>query len=115
MNTHTHSELDAQPSRPPRALHVAALPFPTYQGTQAAISAMLAASSRIDPGTALFTYATAGYAASSALAVHRVRDRPRVRSLLSGPSLGKLLLDARMLFELSDLTRRLRPRVIVAH
>ena len=115
MNIYSGSELDSETVTPPRALHVAALPFPTYQGTQAAISAMLAATSRVDPGTALFTYATSGYASSSEFAVHRLSDRPRVRSLRSGPSLGKLVLDARMLFELQDLTRKLQPRVIVAH
>lgn len=99
----------------PRALHVAALPFPTYQGTQAAIHAMMEAETRVQPGTALFAYAAAGYQARGEYAVHRVGDLPKVRSLRSGPSIGKLALDTRMLFELRALVRRLRPRVIVAH
>jgi glycosyltransferase involved in cell wall biosynthesis len=115
MSTHVPTETLPSPSLPPRALHVAALPFPTYQGTQAAIRAMLDAASRVDPNAALFTYATEGYASSTTFAVHRVGDLPRVRSLRSGPSLGKLVLDARMLFELRALVRKLRPRVIVAH
>lgn len=98
-----------------RALHVAALPFPTYQGTQAAITSMLEASSG---RAALFTYASEGYAYTPSFQLHRTGGVPTlrsVRSLRSGPSLGKLLLDARMLFELHALTRRLRPRVVVAH
>jgi glycosyltransferase involved in cell wall biosynthesis len=115
MTGHIETELQLDAVRPPRALHVAALPFPTYQGTQAAIRAMLDATRRVDPEAALFTYATEGYATSTRFAVHRVGDLPRLRSLRSGPSLGKLVLDARMLFELRALTRKLRPRVIVAH
>jgi glycosyltransferase involved in cell wall biosynthesis len=115
MSSHFESEPKPELIRPPRALHVAALPFPTYQGTQAAIRAMLDASSRIDPDAALFTYATEGYSIAPEFAVHRVGNLPRIRSLRSGPSLGKLVLDARMLFELRALTRRLRPSVIVAH
>ena len=115
MTGHIDTEPTPEMIRPPRALHVAALPFPTYQGTQAAIRAMLDATSRVDPGAALFTYATEGYDSPSEFAVHRVGDLPRVRSLRSGPSLGKVLLDARMMIELQSLVRRLRPSVIVAH
>lgn len=115
MSTHVPDQPLTSPSLPKRTLHVAALPFPTYQGTQAAIRAMLDATSRVDPNAALFTYATEGYAAPTPFAVHRVGDLPRVRSLRSGPSLGKLVLDARMLIELRALVRKLRPSVIVAH
>jgi glycosyltransferase involved in cell wall biosynthesis len=115
MTGHLETELRPEALRPRRALHVAALPFPTYQGTQAAIRAMLDASSRVDPEAALFTYATEGYATSTSFAVHRVGDLPRLRSLRSGPSLGKLVLDARMLFELQALVHKLQPSVIVAH
>ena len=108
MTGHLDTELRLDSIRPPRALHVAALPFPTYQGTQAAIHAMLDATSRVDPDAALFTYATEGYATSTRFAVHRVGDLPRLRSLRSGPSLGKLVVDARMLFELQALARKLR-------
>jgi len=98
-----------------RALHVAALPFPTYQGTQAAISSMLEASSHASQRATLFTYATEGYSIEPSYTLHRTGNLPRVRSLRSGPSIGKLLLDARMLFELHALARKLKPSVVVAH
>lgn len=115
MTGHLDTELHKDAPRPPRALHVAALPFPTYQGTQAAIRAMMEASSRVDPDAALFTYATEGYEAATNFTVHRVGNLPRVSSLRSGPSLGKVVLDGRMLFELRGLVRKLQPEVIIAH
>jgi glycosyltransferase involved in cell wall biosynthesis len=96
-------------------LHVAALPFPSYQGTQAAIRAMLEASTRAGRQAELFTYARSGYPLVTDFALHRTGDFPRVTSLRSGPSLGKLLLDTRMLWELRALVARLRPSTIVAH
>jgi glycosyltransferase involved in cell wall biosynthesis len=96
-------------------LHVAALPFPSYQGTQAAIRAMLEASTRAGRSAELFTYATAGYPLAARFVVHRTGALPRVRSLRSGPSVGKLLLDLRMLCELQSLVRRLHPSAIIAH
>jgi glycosyltransferase involved in cell wall biosynthesis len=96
-------------------LHVAALPFPSYQGTQAAIRAMLEASTRAGRSAELFTYATAGYPLTTRFVVHRTGALPRVRSLRSGPSVGKLLLDLRMLCEFQSLVRRLRPSAIIAH
>jgi glycosyltransferase involved in cell wall biosynthesis len=96
-------------------LHVAALPFPSYQGTQAAIRAMLEASTRSGRHAELFAYAASGYPLAADFALHRTGDFPRVTSLRSGPSLGKLLLDARMLWELRALVARLQPSTIVAH
>jgi colanic acid biosynthesis glycosyl transferase WcaI len=96
-------------------LHVAALPFPSYQGTQAAIRAMLEASTRSGRHAELFAYAASGYSFAADFALHRTGNFPRVTSLRSGPSLGKLLLDARMLLELRTLVARLQPRAIVAH
>jgi glycosyltransferase involved in cell wall biosynthesis len=96
-------------------LHVAALPFPSYQGTQAAIRAMLEASTRAGRNAELFTYAAAGYPLTTSFPVHRTGALPRVRSLRSGPSVAKLLLDVRMRCELQGLVRRLRPSAIVAH
>jgi glycosyltransferase involved in cell wall biosynthesis len=96
-------------------LHVAALPFPSYQGTQAAIRAMLEASRRAGQHAELFTYATQGYPLEPSFRLHRTGAWPRARSLRSGPSLAKLLLDARMLCELHKLSERLRPSAIIAH
>jgi glycosyltransferase involved in cell wall biosynthesis len=95
-------------------LHVAALPFPSHQGTQAAIRAMLEARVRAGRRVELLTYATGGYAFTPSFAWHRTPSWPDV-SLRSGPSLRKLIADARMLPQLQRLLRELRPSVIVAH
>ena len=99
----------------PCVLHVAALPFPSYQGTQAAIRSMLEASQRMGQRAELLCYATSGYAYHPSFSVHRTADFPRMRSLRSGPSLGKVLLDARMLWDLRRVIEQRRPSAIVAH
>ena len=70
-------------------LHVACLPFPSYQGTQAALAAMLEASAT-NGQTHLLAYAAAGYELDAPYEVHRIPDFPKVRSLRSGPSWGKI-------------------------
>lgn len=96
-------------------LHVACLPFPTYQGTQAAVAAMLQASVNTGQRTHVLTYARAAYELDAAYEVHRIPDFPNVRSLRSGPSWGKIGLDVRCVTEIRRLARQLRPKVIIAH
>lgn len=96
-------------------LHVACLPFPTQQGTQAAIASMLGASSSAGRPSALLTYARAAYELDAPYEVYRIPNFPEVRSLRSGPSLGKIALDARCVFETRKLARRLQPTAIIAH
>lgn len=96
-------------------LHVACLPFPSYQGTQAAVAAMLEASASTGRPTHLLTYTQAAYELDAPYEVHRLPDFPKLRSLRSGPSWGKLWLDARCVTEIRRLARRLNPEVIVAH
>jgi glycosyltransferase involved in cell wall biosynthesis len=96
-------------------LHVACLPFPSFQGTQAAIAAMLNASANTGRPTHLLTYAREGYALGAPYQIHRIPDLPKVRSLRSGPSWGKLALDARCVLEIRRLGRQLRVEAIVAH
>lgn len=97
-------------------LHVAAMPFPTRQGTQNVVREMCAASAAAGRDTHLFTYAAgAALDGPPAFTLHRVGDFPRVRSMRSGPSVGKVLLDARMAVELARLVRRIRPTVVIAH
>lgn len=84
-------------------LHVAAMPFPTVQGTQAAVRAMIEAEHEAELGPELLTYPRSGYALSADWAVHRVADLSRDRSLRSGPSWRKLVTDA----QLVRATRRL--------
>lgn len=96
-------------------LHVACLPFPTHQGTQAAIDAMLRASSELGRPVDLLTYPRGAYEPDGPYPIHRLPDFPRVRSLRSGPSVGKLVLDARCILGTRRLAERLRPEAIVAH
>lgn len=96
-------------------LHVACLPFPSHQGTQAAIAAMLEAAVASGRRSELLVYARGGYALDTSYAVHRVPDFPKVRSLRSGPSWGKVVLDARCVLEIRRLAKRHRPDAILAH
>jgi glycosyltransferase involved in cell wall biosynthesis len=96
-------------------LHVACLPFPSYQGTQAALGAMLNASVNTGRPTHLLAYAQGAHDLDAPYEIHRVPDFPKVRSLRSGPSWGKIALDARCVVETRRLARRLRPEAIVAH
>lgn len=87
-------------------LHVAALPYPTPQGTQAAIRFMVEAL----PGARLLAY---GYGDGSAPTVPLLRA-PRLSrsgSLRSGPSLGKVLDD----LGLALAVRQTGERLVVAH
>lgn len=95
-------------------LHIAALPFPSHQGTQAAIRSMLEARARAGRKVELFTYAAQAFPFAAGFPVHRSADFPDV-SLRSGPSLAKIALDVRMALQLRSLVRELRPHVIVAH
>ena len=96
-------------------LHVACLPFPSYQGTQAALAAMLEASAGTGRPTHLLTYAQGAYPLDAPYEVHRIPDFPKVRSLRSGPSWGKIGLDVRCIVETRRLARRIQPTAIVAH
>lgn len=96
-------------------LHVACLVFPTYQGTQAAIKAMLEASTEQGSASHLLCYAHAGYEVDAPYAIHRIGDRPRFRSLRSGPTPTKIALDVRCVWSIRRLVARLRPAAILAH
>ncbi len=96
-------------------LHVACLPFPTHQGTQAAIASMLEASTRVGRPSHLLAYAHAAYGLDAPYEIHRIPNFPAVRSVRSGPSWGKVALDARCIVETRRLARRLQPSAIVAH
>jgi glycosyltransferase involved in cell wall biosynthesis len=96
------------------ALHVAALPFPSHQGTQAAIGAMLEALVEGGGHPSLLTYADGALEDVSPAFVHLRAPRLAVdRSLRSGPSLVKVLNDV----GLAVATARHAPRfaLVVAH
>jgi glycosyltransferase involved in cell wall biosynthesis len=101
-------------------LHVAALPFPSHQGTQAALFSMLSCSVAAERDAHLLTYASAPSPTrrEPAFALHEASKWPRLAQLSptrSGPSLGKLVLDVSLGGTLRKLERQLRPRAIVAH
>lgn len=100
---------------PKAALHAAALPFPTHQGTQAALRHMLEALTQHGRRNHLLTYAHAGYADELAFPLHRSAEPLRYRSLRSGPNPHKLLADAALGIALGRLVRRLDPGLLVAH
>lgn len=94
----------------PSALHVAALPFPSPQGTQAAIARMLAAIVGAGTRPTLLTYEDG--AGEVERGIDHVRARgARSGSLRSGPSIGKLAADALLTVAL----RNRRADVVVAH
>jgi len=95
-------------------LHLAALPFPSYQGTQAAIRSMLESRNRQGRNAELFTYGLQGYAFTPGFALHRTRQLRGI-TLRSGPTLSKLALDVCMGWDLHALIRRDRPRMLIAH
>ncbi|MCB9599758.1 MAG: glycosyltransferase [Sandaracinus sp.] len=98
-----------------RTLHVACLPFPSPQGTQAVLRAMVEALASAGHDTHLLTYAHGQGLAPVGVTHHRLSDFPRARSLRSGPSWQKVALDLRLVATLRRLTRGLRPDAVVAH
>jgi glycosyltransferase involved in cell wall biosynthesis len=97
-----------------RILHVAAMPFPSVQGTQALIDAMLCALHDAGHDTHLLCYAH-GLPRGVPYALHRARDVVGNRSLSSGPSLAKLFDDVALTVALRKLVYELAPDAVVAH
>jgi glycosyltransferase involved in cell wall biosynthesis len=98
-----------------RALHVAAMPFPSHQGTQALIHQMLSALSAAGHETHLLCYAHGAFTLRPAYTVHRISPAFEARSLRSGPSFQKLVLDGLLTRSLSTLLDVLCPDVVIAH
>jgi glycosyltransferase involved in cell wall biosynthesis len=97
------------------ALHVAAMAFPTHQGTQAVVRAMLDVLAATGVDAHLLAYGESEYAIEPRWTLHRIAARPRLGSFRSGPSLRKVALDLRLAGGLRRLAGRLRPDVVVAH
>jgi glycosyltransferase involved in cell wall biosynthesis len=107
---------EARGARVERALHVAALPFPSPQGTQAAISAMLKALADAGDEVRLLTYAHGTASVEPPpFAVLRAPERWPYRSLRSGPSLHKLAADVALARGLSRVLASWQPTQLVAH
>lgn len=98
-----------------RTLHVAAMPFPTPQGTQAALFAMVDALGRAGHDAHLLTYARGSGEKRGAFTHHRSRDLPGRDDFRSGPSLRKVAADALLAMDVARLVRELSPDVVVAH
>lgn len=98
-------------------LHIAAQPFPSHQGTQAAIAAMLRCERAHGVPSVLVTYPTAAAPKGLGFTVERPVAWPGLGkpSLRSGPSVHKALLNIQLLMHLRRVVRRLQPRVLVAH
>ncbi len=94
-------------------LHVAAMPFPTRQGTQGAVSAMVRAHRAFVDSVDLVTYEHADREIEDDLCPHRVRGWIQDSSLRSGPSLRKLVQDGYLVQWLRK--HRARYDQIVAH
>ena len=98
-----------------RVLHIAAMPFPSQQGTQAAIRAMLRAHISRGDEAHLLCY---GYGSESetdkGVTIHRAAAA-RNGSLRSGPSFQKLIDDAALTVKLRALKSSFEDAIIVAH
>lgn len=108
---------ERRPRGPLRTLHVACMPFPTPQGTQAIVGMMLRALRAHGHDATLLTYAHGepGDPGQPTLEPVRLADWPRVRSARSGPSLGKVALDLRMVAAVRAQLRRAPVDLVVAH
>ncbi len=97
-----------------RMLHIACLPMPSPQGTQAVLRTMTEALARAGHETHLLTY---GYGAGAALegVLHHRCGRSGRGSMRSGPSWSKVRDDVFMVASTRRLVRRLQPEVVVAH
>jgi glycosyltransferase involved in cell wall biosynthesis len=92
-------------------LHVAALPYPTSQGTQAAIGLMVDATARAGRSVALLTYASG--AGRETRFTHLTPGGGATRSLRSGPSIEKIVADVALAEELAR--RAHDAKLVVAH
>jgi len=97
-----------------RTLHVAALPFPSPQGTQALLHALLSAQAA-EHETHLLCYGHGAGVVDGAYTVHRSPAPRLLRSLRSGPALGKPWLDLALALRLRSLERTLAPAIVIAH
>ncbi|MEQ9077951.1 MAG: glycosyltransferase [Sandaracinaceae bacterium] len=96
-------------------LHVAAMPFPSVQGTQAAVRAMVDAEHADGRKPELIAYAHGGFDLQPPWKLHRIRDVVRDRSLRSGPSWRKVVQDAQLAVRAKRVVGKLRPEAVVAH
>lgn len=112
MSTSTSTRAVSTAASLEETLHLAPMPFPSAQGTQAAVAAMLQAEARAGRSPALLTYATGAGATPPDVQVSRLRHAFGDRSLRAGPSFPKLAQDLALARALRT-TQTQRP--LVAH
>lgn len=92
------------------------MPYPSPQGTQASIRAMLRAHLEAGDETHLLAYAHGdGTPVDDGLVLHRAGDGARDRSLRSGPSARKLVSDVALARSLAHVVRAYDFDLVVAH
>src|SRR5687767_14286649 len=89
------------------------MPFPSVQGTQAAVRSMLDAEHAAGLEPELLTYAHGAYDSQFPWKLHRIADVVRDRSLRSGPSWRKLVQDAQLVAKLVSAASE--KDVVIAH
>ncbi|MCS6797239.1 MAG: glycosyltransferase [Myxococcota bacterium] len=95
--------------------HVAAMPFPSPQGTQAAVAAMVTAEVRAGRSARLLTYGEGVGPPPEGIPVQRAWRVPGSASLRSGPSVRKLAADALLAAALRRVACRAHAAFFVAH
>ena len=101
--------------RPLRLLEVAALPFPSRQGTQVLLDAIARGLAARGHEVHLLVYAHGAFPVDAPYRIHRLPDRPRFRSLRSGPDWRRAALDLVLAVELRRLAVELRPDLLHLH
>lgn len=91
------------------------MPFPSPQGTQAAVNAMLACLARNGHDAHLLTYGYGRGQSPASFTHHRASGAAPTTSLRSGPSFAKLWMDANLSRDVRRLVTALKPDLVVAH
>ena len=86
------------------------MPFPTAQGTQAAIRAMLDVLAGTGRDVHLLTYARGAFELDPAFTIHRAPDLPGRDTFRSGPSVRKVVEDLALARSLSRIASHYQPR-----
>lgn len=95
-------------------MHLAAMPFPSYQGTQAALRAMFDVLSLNTQVHAVF-YAHGAYREKTKWSLHPEKRSVKTASLRSGPALEKIGLNVALYRHAKKVSQLVRPDVIYAH
>ena len=91
------------------------MPFPTAQGTQASIRAMLDVLAGVGRDAHLLAYARSAFEIEAGFTMHRAPGLPGRDAFRSGPSIRKVVEDVALARSLRRLARALAPAAIVAH